>query len=935
MFAKAADVSLDEPNPRRDGNQDPSSLIQAARDSHHARNWDEAERRWAHIRQVSPQTMVGYTGASATLREAGRCAAAEPLMAQALMLFPNEPAVHVEAAWLSLAQGKSSEAVALWEQIRDRFPDQWVAYLGAARALKAAGRGSEVEDCLQASVTAFPTQPVLLGEFAAAAVERKNWDAAAKRWAMLRDVDPARPNGYTGGAYALGELGRHQEAEALLQQAISRFPADPKPALDYAWIAHNRRDWTEAVRRWAELRANFPDRLEGYRNGAQSLGKLDQTAEAEALLRDAAERFPLQAGPATERASLALGRRDWVAADDLYAQVRARFPNDQAGYSGGIAALRGLRRFADAEALAGQAIERFPQAGALRIEQAWLAQVAHDWPVAIERWAAIRHDMPDSLAGYVQAARALREAWRHEDAEALLAEAMSRFPDAIEPATDHAALALSQHRWDEAQYRYGRLRHAFPTQPDGWRGGAAVLRYQFKFLEAEALLEQAMDRFPDVPQFSLDHAQLPIAPAFAHEKDWPETLRRLERLYQRYPAFETGFLTGIRLLKEAGYPGRAEGVAQLASERLTDSFGLAMQFAEAAEKRHDWPVAVARYSRVKDRFRNQPGGEIGLARALAGEGRFADAEQMLQETMLRFPADPTSFAEYADLAMRQENWAAGLQRWTDAQDRFPQERQFAHRIFDARLRMTESDPAAAVAFAQLTAAPLPDPDSTDPNVRDLVMQFESLGGRGLGCEFGIFQRDCGAEPLGLLRWADMPFDMLLFALRNRFDGVGSEEHTKLFVGSIGGGRGEYCTTDRRGMMFMRAFIYEDQAPFEKMQVSALNRLRFLTRKLIEDLEQGTKIFVFRLTDRNLTDAEVDQLHEAVRGYGNNTLLYVRYEDADHPNGTVEAVKPGLMIGYMDRFKMSHTGQLSAAPPTASWLAMCRNAYALWRASDRS
>jgi tetratricopeptide (TPR) repeat protein len=683
------------------------------------------------------------------------------------------------------------------------------------------------------------------------------------------------------------------------------------------------------------LRANFPDRLEGYRNGAQSLGRLDRGAEAEALLREAAGRFPQQAGPAIERASLALNRRDWKEADDLYAQVRARFPDEQAGYSGGINALRGLRRFADAEALAAQAIERFPRAGALRIEQAWLAQIAHDWPLAIERWAAIRRDMPDSLAGYIQAARALREAWRHADAETLLTEAMARFPDPIEPATEHAALALGQHRWDEAQYRYGRLRHAFPTQPDGWRGGAAVLRFQFKFIEAEALLEQAIERFPEVAQFSLDHAQIPIAPAFAHQKDWPETLRRLERLYQRYPAFETGLLTGIRLLKEAGYPGRAEAVAQLASERLVDSFALAMQFAEAAEKRHDWPAAVTRYTSVKDRFRDQPGGEIGLARALAGEGRFAHAERMLEATMLRFPADPTSFAEYADLAMRQEHWADGLQRWTDAQERFPQERQFAHRIFDARLRMTESDPAAAVAFAQLSAAPLPDPDSTDPNVRDLAMQFESLGGRGLGCEFGIFQRNCGAEPLGLLRWADMPYDMLLFALRNRFDGVGSPEHTKLFVGSIGGGRGEYCTTDRRGMMFMRAFIYEDQAPFDKMQVSALNRLRFLTRKLIEDLEQGTKIFVFRLTDRNLTDAEVDALHAAVRGYGNNTLLYVRYEDADHPNGTVEAVKPGLLMGYVDRFKMSHTGQLSAAPPTASWLAVCRNAYALWRASERS
>jgi hypothetical protein len=150
---------------------------------------------------------------------------------------------------------------------------------------------------------------------------------------------------------------------------------------------------------------------------------------------------------------------------------------------------------------------------------------------------------------------------------------------------------------------------------------------------------------------------------------------------------------------------------------------------------------------------------------------------------------------------------------------------------------------------------------------------------------------------------------------------------------VAGGRGEYCTRDRRGMMFMRVFVYEDQAPFEKMQVSTFNRLRFLTRKLIDDLEEGSKIFVFRLTDRDLTTQEIDDLHAAMRAYGNNTLLYVRYEDDAHSNGTVEVVRPGLLVGYMDRFKLSRTDHLSSAPPTASWLAVCRNAYALWRSVD--
>ena len=132
------------------------------------------------------------------------------------------------------------------------------------------------------------------------------------------------------------------------------------------------------------------------------------------------------------------------------------------------------------------------------------------------------------------------------------------------------------------------------------------------------------------------------------------------------------------------------------------------------------------------------------------------------------------------------------------------------------------------------------------------------------------------------------------------------------------------------MMFTRAFVFEDEMPFERMRASMRRRLGFLVRKLVDDLTQGAKIFVFRLTDRILTEPELDRLHAAMRAYGDNMLLYVRHEDAAHPSGVVELVRPGLMVGYIDRFKMSSGGVLSSTPPTASWLAICRAAHAIWR-----
>jgi tetratricopeptide (TPR) repeat protein len=925
-------ASITKPRRAAESARDPAPLIRSAWQAFHSRDWDEADRRWARLRSEFPDSLIGYSAAVTTLREAGRLDAAEVMAEHVLGRFPDEPAAHTEQAWLIAARGRKSEAIARWAAIRERFPKEWVPYLGGARALRETGDAAGAEALLRAGFDQFPSEPALLTEFASVASNRRDWPEAIQRWSQVRARFPDHLAGFVSGAQALRGAQRFEEAEVLLLQAADAFPNDTGPATELAWLAFVRRDFETSARRWEAVRARFPNLVSGYLDSVHPLRELKRTADAERILTQAALRFPSDFAPAMGLGSMALSRRDWAQAERLHAILRERFPAQIGSYSGGILALRELRRFDEAEAVAADAAGRFPNDAGLRIDQAWLAQSARDWNAAIDRWAFVRREKPDFLDAYIQAARALRAAWRHDDAEALLEDAIRRFPEAPEPAAEHAWMALHLNRWDEAQARFRQLRDRFPAVPDGWQGGATVLRNQFQFGEAEAMLEEAVARFPNLPQFVLDHAQLPVAPHFAHEKNWPETLRRLDRLQTAFPAFESGFIAGVRALNESGHPDQAEALARSAGERLSVSYALAIQYAEAAQDRRDWPQAIARYSEVKDRFPDQPGGDVGLARALAADGRFAEAEIKLRETMARLPSQSAPFAEYADLATRQEQWAEALERWTAAQDRFPHEPQFAHRAYEARMRLTDADPGAAVAIAQLAPAPMPDPRNTDQQVRALAMQFESLGGRGLGCEFGIFQRDCGAEPLGLLRWADMPYDKLLFALQNRFEGVGSAEHTELFVSAVSGGRGEYCTTDRRGMMFMRAFIYEDQAPFEKMQVSAFNRLRFLTRKLIDDLEQGSKIFVFRVTDRNLTTEEIDDLQAAMRAYGDNTLLYVRYEDDAHPNGTVEAVRPGLLVGYMDRFKLSRTGDLSSAPPTASWLAVCRNAYAMWRPS---
>jgi hypothetical protein len=308
---------------------------------------------------------------------------------------------------------------------------------------------------------------------------------------------------------------------------------------------------------------------------------------------------------------------------------------------------------------------------------------------------------------------------------------------------------------------------------------------------------------------------------------------------------------------------------------------------------------------------------------------------VLLDAMSLFPDELQPFFDYARVAEARGKWSEALARWREAQRRFPDEAEVVRRIFEANLRVLEVEtPAKLAPDKEASFIPVNAANEGDGLIapQDLVMRFESLGGSGHGCEFGIFQRELGAEPLGLLRWADLGQDHLAAALEAEFDGVGESENTELFVPPTSKPP-EYWTKDRRYWMAMRTFVPADDLPEEKRRERVCRRLQFLKRKLIEDLRSGDKVFVFKVIKRNLLSAELDRIHRAMRRYGDNTLLYVRYEDAEHPNGTVEIAKPGLMIGYIDHFCFS-PDNVNLGMPIHSWLRLCTKVHELWRPDDR-
>ncbi|MBV9018381.1 MAG: hypothetical protein JO058_22245, partial [Alphaproteobacteria bacterium] len=239
------------------------------------------------------------------------------------------------------------------------------------------------------------------------------------------------------------------------------------------------------------------------------------------------------------------------------------------------------------------------------------------------------------------------------------------------------------------------------------------------------------------------------------------------------------------------------------------------------------------------------------------------------------------------------------------------------------------DTASLAAQAQ-TAAPAlyangadVEADAPSPPLRDLMMRFESLGE---SCEFGLVQRRCEAEPLGLFRFASAPLPKLLAALNADFVGFGEPDALDIELSG-----GEYMVSDKRFGLLYHAWVKPGEMTPEDVHTREVRRLPLLIRKLREDLSAAEKIFVYHGMGQ-LGGADALPLAAALRHYGPNTLLWVELADGDHPAGTVEWAGAGLLKAYIDRFAPSENAHDLSLD---CWIAICRAAWRLQQGRVRA
>lgn len=197
---------------------------------------------------------------------------------------------------------------------------------------------------------------------------------------------------------------------------------------------------------------------------------------------------------------------------------------------------------------------------------------------------------------------------------------------------------------------------------------------------------------------------------------------------------------------------------------------------------------------------------------------------------------------------------------------------------------------------------------------ELLSAFESLGE---DCEFGLAQRYCLVEPpLTLFRWAGAPIATLIDGLETGFRGLGDPDSTS----AIWDGK-EYFLQTPLMAMHTNCTVEQDATGLADLVRSGCATLRLLRRKLLKDIADAKRIFVFKSLASTLDENDVHRLHSALQRIGPATLLCAVLARPGQPGGQARRLGERLYAGYLTRFVIPEG-------PFDEWVSVCAATMAL-------
>jgi len=511
---------------------------------------------------------------------------------------------------------------------------------------------------------------------------------------------------------------------------------------------------------------------------------------------------------------------------------------------------------ASAEALVAQAIE---------------AQERGDWPSALSRWTHARQSYPETAVCWAAEAALLQIVERWDDARALINDGLEQFPESVDVIAQSIGIDAHAENWDQVIKQVKRLKSIATEHPYVLENSDSLLSNARAALSAMA-----------------DEALVARAQAADATQDWESSALLWGQLKDRDPMHRAFALGYGRALRESQNLEEAQKFLSDAVTLFPEDAELAAHHAEVAYSQEKWEEAAARWSAILRKFPDLTMLHALAVVSFAAAGHFSRAEELMGNLVTESPESVELRIRHAMLSDRQGQWSLSVERWDKALHLCPDDPNIRNARGDAIWQWQATKLEEGVIVANGRQSDTEDPESS----KDLALRFEGLGDH---CEFGTVQRRLGADPLGLFRFAAISAEMLTELLEDRLSALGDPAYVELGLTE----HDEYLVRDTRGFFHMHCFVRRGSVDEQRFLKQQITRMSYLKRKLLEDLEEGSKIFVHKASLARISDDVAIALHDAIERFADNTLLVIRRSDDTNPPGTVAVLRERLLVGYID------------------------------------
>jgi tetratricopeptide (TPR) repeat protein len=203
-------------------------------------------------------------------------------------------------------------------------------------------------------------------------------------------------------------------------------------------------------------------------------------------------------------------------------------------------------------------------------------------------------------------------------------------------------------------------------RPDPWFEAARLLTGAGLLDEAETLLREGVERFPDSYDMAIDHAWS------AHRRhDLEHAKRRWSEICCRFAEFEVGHIHAVISLRELGCIDEARAFAEQAISRFPQSEELLTERARLGQQAGDWSAAADHWEALRRRSPDVVDGFVRGVEALTHLERYDEAETVLREALIRFPERAEFDYLWVEMAGRRGDPVEAASRWLVLRRGFP------------------------------------------------------------------------------------------------------------------------------------------------------------------------------------------------------------------------------------------------------------------------